>query len=477
MKNILREYKVYCRVVLWLVSFSLLLNACKLNDEVGFSGGDLAFSTDTIMVDTLFADHASKVYNLKVYNPSDKNLLVHHVSLQGGDNSVYKVNVDGMSGSSFQDISILPKDSLFLFIKAKFPSSENSAPILMKDSIFFKTDMGTAKVLLIGWNQNFERIPSFTDTKTVLKSDKPYLVSKMVEVPVSHELIVKAGTQLYFDLDAGVNVKGRVIVEGTSDSFVQFYTSNRDTMYRDVANQWKGLYFASTSRDNKMSWCDIRNANSGCVFEEGSSAKLDHLKMEKMTWTGIQATNASLHVSNSLIADVRYYAVLLQGGGDYFFDCCTLTNFNSPNLNGFRTNASLFITDNIEKEEKSAVADFHSLVWRNSIVEGPFYNEVEIVDSESAQKVVQFEHCLLRCDFKALNLQKEQTEGSMVSDRNTFIDNGKANYHLSEKSLAKGLGIYTESYSNLDLDGLQRGEGSRYDVGCYRWTIPKKEEK
>ncbi|QZT35554.1 hypothetical protein K5X82_09420 [Halosquirtibacter xylanolyticus] len=452
------------------------LSSCKMNDEVGFSQGEMRFSNDTISVDTLFAERASKVYTLKVYNPSERNLLLHQVKLIGGEASPFHINVDGGNGNEFQDISILPKDSLFIFIRANFVASKGSKPILKEDGIQFMSDAGSAKVVLQGWNQNIQSMPTFENRVTRLNSDMPYLIRNQVSVPLGKELVIPEDVRLYFDLNTGIDVEGCLKIEGSSSHLVKLYSSNVDTNYISVPNQWEGIHFKSTSVDNKISWCEVGNAKSGFIFDENSSAMIDHAVSKNMTWAGIHAKNATLDVRNSLIADVRYYAVLLEGGGSYTFDFCTVANYKSYGFNGFRTDPSLVITDQLDAESDLGGVDFEHIVWTNSVIDGPFMNEVEIRSSPSGKASVRFEHCLLQTNFKLLGLENEQISGSVVSDRKTFEDTSEPNYHLSEGSLARGLGKYQVPNILVDLDGIVRGQNGIYDVGCYRWMAPPKKE-
>ena len=56
-----------------LVSFS----ACRSDFNFEPSVGDLAFSKDTVYLDTVFKNIGSSTYTLKVYNKSDKLSLIH----------------------------------------------------------------------------------------------------------------------------------------------------------------------------------------------------------------------------------------------------------------------------------------------------------------------------------------------------------------------------------------------------------------
>lgn len=455
--------------------FVLILTqwACKMNDEMGFSAGEIHFSQDTVSFDTLFAERGSKIYTLKVYNRSDKNMLIHQLLLRGRDASPYHMNVDGDSGNEFTDITVLPKDSLYVFLKAHFPATDKVNPQLNKDSIQFVTDAGSSKVILVGWNQNVQKMPVLGSETTTLNPIKPYLVTKEFLVPQGKKLVIPENTRLYFDLNASLRIAGSLTVDGSLESPVSFFSSNLDTTYREVPNQWKGIYFEEYSRENRLSWCFIRNGKSGLVLRPYSEVNVDHVKIEKMMWSGIHAMNAKLEMENSLVAEVRYYGMLLEAGGDYQFNFCTLANYKSYSLNGFRTDQTLVITDKLDENSPIQSMPFQRISWTNSIVEGAFSSEIDIRNSKSASEVTRFDHCLIKAN---LSLPNEQIEGSVVSEENSFENSEKSNYHLSEESAAKGMGREMSTKLWLDLDGHLRGQDNRYDVGCYRWFPPKEEK-
>ena len=70
------------------------------------SDGALTFNLDTLVFDTVFTTIGSVTKNFKFYNNDNKPLTVSKIKLMGGDNSPYRINVDGLSGNEFNDIKI-----------------------------------------------------------------------------------------------------------------------------------------------------------------------------------------------------------------------------------------------------------------------------------------------------------------------------------------------------------------------------------
>ncbi|MEO8933424.1 MAG: hypothetical protein ABI295_03880, partial [Xanthomarina sp.] len=92
-------------------------SSCRKDLDFGPSSGNLQFSKDTIYLDTVFSNIGSSTYNLKVYNRSNNDINIPSIRLALGDNSNYRLNVDGMPGKVFQNVEILAKDSMYVFIE------------------------------------------------------------------------------------------------------------------------------------------------------------------------------------------------------------------------------------------------------------------------------------------------------------------------------------------------------------------------
>ena len=91
--------------------------SCKKSS--GLSQANVTFSTDTLLFDTVFTTLGSTTQQFKIYNPDSKTILVQEVELMGGKSSPFRVNLDGVSGTKFENLSIEGKDSLFAFVDVK----------------------------------------------------------------------------------------------------------------------------------------------------------------------------------------------------------------------------------------------------------------------------------------------------------------------------------------------------------------------
>ena len=135
-----------------ILSFLVLWSSCRNDFETVASTGNLSFSKDTVYLDTIFTNIGSSTYNLKVYNNSKDENHIPSIRLADGESSNYRLNVDGIPGKVFENIQVLAKDSIFIFIETTFdvnnaPSSPNE--FLYTDQILFDTGANQQKVELV----------------------------------------------------------------------------------------------------------------------------------------------------------------------------------------------------------------------------------------------------------------------------------------------------------------------------------------
>ncbi|MEN8818703.1 MAG: hypothetical protein ABF319_04255, partial [Polaribacter sp.] len=136
-------------LLLFIVSFSLIaISSCRKDFSTTPSFGKLEFSKDTVFLDTIFTNIGSATYNLKVYNRSNKDISIPSIQLENGMMSNYRLNVDGIAGKEFNEISILANDSMYVFVETTIDFSTISDP-LYTDRILFDNGMNQQDVDLV----------------------------------------------------------------------------------------------------------------------------------------------------------------------------------------------------------------------------------------------------------------------------------------------------------------------------------------
>ena len=225
------------------ISFLLLWSSCRKDFEFSASTGNLEFSKDTVYLDTVFTKIGSSTYNLKVYNRSGNDIVIPSVRLGLGEASGYRLNVDGKAGKIFENIEILSKDSLFIFIETtvdiqnqtttqtqflytdaiEFDTGANQQKVelvtLIQDAVFIYPDRdNTTKIIeTLTLNIGGELIETDLQGRELLPSeltftkDKPYVIYGFAAVPNGQTLTVNAGARVHFH-----NNSGLIVNEGAS---------------------------------------------------------------------------------------------------------------------------------------------------------------------------------------------------------------------------------------------------------------------
>ncbi|MCZ6593691.1 MAG: hypothetical protein O6943_02110, partial [Bacteroidetes bacterium] len=134
---------ILCGIVLW--------SSCRNDFETVPSTGNLEFSRDTIFLDTIFSNIGSSTYTLKVYNSSDEDINIPTLRLGDGEASNYRLNVDGVAGKVFENVQLLAKDSIFIFIETTVDiiTQTSDKSFLYIDQILFDSGANEQKVELV----------------------------------------------------------------------------------------------------------------------------------------------------------------------------------------------------------------------------------------------------------------------------------------------------------------------------------------
>ena len=114
--------------ILFLLSAIMMMVACSDDDTFTTSRSNmLSFSTDTLRLDTTF----SNVF--WVYNKSGDGLRLTNVRLAQGNQTGFRVNVDGVelsaaNGYQVRDLEVRNKDSIQVFVEMTSPFNNATTP-------------------------------------------------------------------------------------------------------------------------------------------------------------------------------------------------------------------------------------------------------------------------------------------------------------------------------------------------------------
>lgn len=464
------------RRVLWGLLFLLLVTGCER--DYMFRGGmeGIAFSTDTVMFDTIFTSIGSVTRHFRVYNSYGSDMTIDGIRLAGGDGSPFKINVNGVSSPDVVDVPLRSGDSLFVFVEVTIDPEANADPsFVVTDSIMFYTKERIQSVKLVAYGQDVVLLRKSTIGTRRFTAEKPYLIYDWLVVDTASVLTIDPGAQLHFYKGASLVVshEASLQVKGTKEKPVVFSGSRLEEWYADQAGQWGGIFLRPGSRNHEIDYAHIRNATIGLSVDtvgmDGTPPlKLSNTRIEHISKQGLVAQSSSIVAWNSLFADCGSASVALTLGGNYEFYHCTIANFFRWPYRGV---PALLLSNYCVNEEdgEEDIVDLELALFSNCIIYGVNDNEVGLDfkhrvksgnDSEETQVNYLFDHSLIKTtlDPAVLSNSKHFKE-VILNESPLFVRPGDYNYQLDTLSMALDHGnlesarLYPKDYhGNLRID-------------------------
>lgn len=461
----------------WLIPFFLILLFVGCEREYLYRGDEagVRFSVDTVRFDTIFTDLGSATKNFKIYNPSSQDMVIEAIQLAGGDQSNYRININGEPVDFITDVRLKGRDSLFVFVDVSINPSGENAPFVVNDSILIYTQERLQSVQLIAFGQDVVRLTRERLKSQTLSKDKPYLISDYVEVDSLHTLTIEAGAQLYFAKDASLIVYGTLKVDGTLEEPVLFAGARREAWYRDKPGQWGHIQLMPGSGESTINFAHIRNSKFGLVIDsvglgDQLPVRITNSRIEHISGYGIIAQSAGVEVGNCLIANCGKSLAALTVGGRYDFTHCTLANYYGWS---FRTHPSLLISNYyLDKGNNAVVAHVEQATFKNCIIYGRNENELLLDlkkdDALEGRDHISFVNCLVKVP-KSFDMSDVAMFRQIIRDQDPkFVNPLEHNFQLDTLSAAKDVGnlAFSQAYP-LDLLGRSRFEDDSSDMGVY----------
>jgi hypothetical protein len=452
--------------------------ACQPEEEILAKGAvRLQFEKDSVQFDTLFTSEKSITRRLRVYNPADETVLVESIFLENGAQSPYTLYVNGKAGKSFGDQSLLPGDSLLLLLEARLPVTADTLPYLANDALVVVNKSLRQEVAVVGWGQNALFLSdSVVACNSVWDSPLPYIIEKSILVDSLCSLTIAKGSRLYFKPGARLYVKGSLLARGDSleQDRILFRNHRLDPLYENQPGQWGGIIFLPGSKGNKLSYCDIRNAEYGIYLgtpdnDAEPDLELGHCRIENTLLGGIVCYTSDLFAYNTLVNTSAQYTVANLAGGHYTYEHCTFANYFTQRENV----PVLVLSDNVMLEGGSLISHGLFVEMENSIVWGNLSSSDEVLIDNAGGKPVElnFSHNLLRSAIEDF-----ATNGNIINSERFYpsFRNIPA-YDYRPDSLSPAIDAGLLPGQALDLSGKPRD--SKPDIGAYEYFPEPEEDK
>lgn len=452
--------------------------ACAEDESFSTSRADLlSFSADTLQLDTTFSNVPTPTRSFWVYNRSGKALRCNSVRLESGNQTGYRVNVNGTylspeTGYQAQDIEIRKGDSVRVFVELTSVRQNADEPQLVSDNLVFSLESGVQQRVNLkaySWDALLLSNLRVRESQT-LQSKQPIVVYGGIYVDSLATLTIGAGTTLYFHENAGLKVYGTLKVQGTSGNEVVMRGDRIDHMfdylpYDRTPGQWQGIELMSSSYDNEISFSDIHSAYDGLLVDSSDVSRrkllMQNSTVHNCQGYGVMIDSAKVQLYNCLLSNTLQHPLYVHGG-DVDVNGCTIAQFYP--FDARRATAIGF------------VPPIPNFTVKNSLVTG--YHDDEVVWSAPKEDEVfnfAFDHCVLRTEkmqtddsLKFTHIVYEDLKDTVKFGEKHFklfdTDNLKYDFHLRKESAAVGVADAATSLPT-DRDGMRRREQPA--AGCY----------
>ena len=445
----------------FVLGFLSLTTSCwKINS---LSKKHLSFSVDTLVFDTVFTTIGSTTQQFKIYNNDNKSVIIEEIELMGGSNSFFRMNVDGIALDMIKDTKLLGRDSLFAFVEVTLNTNGQTLPLIIEDSIRFRTNGVDQYIKLAVWGQ--DAYFHYKDlNEGIWPNDKPHVIYGYAADDSSKTLTIPAGTQIHLHKNALLYVyKSSLHVEGTLGNEVVFKGDRLEQMYQDVEGQYYGIYFHE-AKESTIDYAIIKNGTSGIhvYYNDASNPNytltLTNSKIFNHSRYGIFIySGGKVKAENCIVSKCGTHALIILEGGD--------VNFNHCNLLGYGNSQSPSVgISNFYNDYTNGVTNV------GSINEGKFYNCIISgnLNSELAIDTIQMSGVSLNFDFKNCLISSEIIfqdtfyQNTLWNDNPLFEDTAQGDFLFTSNSTLNGNGLV----SSVTNDILGSPRNNPPDIGA-----------
>lgn len=469
---------------------------CACDDGDSFSTSPdrlLTFSVDTVRMDTVFSTVPSSTRSFWIYNRSGDGLRCSSVRLEGGNQNGFRVNVDGTylspeQGYKADGIEVRKGDSIRVYVEVTTAIARGDGPTELNDYLVFELESGVQQKVVLNawsWNADFLRSPTYT-ADAVIDAGKPIVVYGTMTVEPGATLTLAPGTTLYFHDGAGIDVKGRLLSQGTPENPIVMRGDRLDKMfdylpYDRVSGQWSGVRLRDTSYDNVIEYTDLHSSFDGLVVDSSDVARqtltLANSTIHNCQGYALHIVNSKAVIENCQLTNSLQNCLKVDGG-DVTLNNCTLAQFYPFDSN------------------RAAALSFSALdyplvqfVCRNTLITG--YSDDEMMggkptgDNANAFNY-SFENCVIRTpevtdDEEAphfVDVVYEANENADSVGMGHFVkvdgDQQYYDFHLAATSVAIGRANPATSIAT-DRDGNSRD--ATPDIGAYEFFKTENDEQ
>ncbi len=436
---VMKIFKLFFSIIIIIALYFSNTGCSKKNF---FSKDNLTFSVDTLVFDTVFTTIGSTTKSFKIYNPESKTVQIDEVELMGGENSPFRMNLDGLIGHNFSNIRIEGNDSLFVFVEVTLNVNNQNSPLIIEDSIRFQTNGKDQYVKLAVWGQ--DAYFHYKDlNEGIWPNDKPHVIYGYAAVDSAKSLTIQAGTQVHLHKNSLLYVyKSTLNIQGTLGNEVVFQGDRLEQDYQEVTGQYYGIYFQQ-AKPSTIDYAILKNGTSGVhLYSEdptntGYTLTMTNTVIQNEARYGVFIySGAKVKAENCIISKNGTHALLVLEGGDFNFNHCNLLGYGSSQnpavgISNFYTNYQTATTN---------VGSINEGVLYNCVLTGNLATELAIdtIQMSGVNLNFDFKNCLIKSE----TIQTDAFYQNIFWNNNPlFTDPTIYDFSFSINSILHGNGI------------------------------------
>lgn len=428
--------------------FLMLWSSCRKDFDFTPTEGSLRFSKDTVYLDTVFSNIGSSTYTLKVYNTTDNNISIPKIKLQKGQNSNYRLNVDGMTGDTpltgkeFTNVELLAKDSMYIFIETTIDiqslATNNTQFLytdaiefgqsnlqkvelvtLVKDAVFIYPQQltnpdGSTVIETLNFDIDGDGIEDETniqgrfleDNELIFTNEKPYVIYGYAAVDSGKALTIEAGARVHFHANSGLLVTSNASIHANGllssdtelmENEIIFEGDRLEPSFAEVPGQWQTIWLFEGSTNNTFNHTTIKNGTVGLLVDgnqdDASKLEVSNTQIYNSSNFGILGRATNITAENVVINKSGQSSFAATFGGHYDIVHATIANYWT---NSFRQFPSLLVNNfTVDLDQNIIPNDLSSATFTNCIIYGNDNPEVLLDPVSEADFNFKFNNCLI----------------------------------------------------------------------------------
>lgn len=457
--------KIRNLLVLSFLAFIIGIASCRDDFDFDIASDKLVFSKDTLSLDTVFNYSNSQTYQLSVHNKQNKDVFVSKIYLSRGENSFFRINVDGMPGYNFDDVAIREKDSILIFVEIS--AGETPSNPHYEDEIVFETNFGIQQVKLMSYIEkakfyNTELNENYALTESNWDNQYARVLYGNIN---ANDLNIGPKTKVYFHKDANLYIHGNLNIDGDFQNEVIFKTDRLDERSDSLPDYWGKIKIKSPNNNsiNSINYAVIKGGNVGLEIEN-SRLNIKNTKILNNEKIGLYGVNSIIRGENLVINNSNLAALAIEGGDVEFVHSTFANYFNIGQ--GAGGNYSLFL-GNLGEEGNSLPllqANFY-----NCIFYGRSSNAI-VFENAGGNFNHNFKNNVIKLNFPN---EVEGIDASNKIDTNPmFVNPGFGTNDLRLNSETEAVGIASPIYADMaPFDILNFPRTNSPTVGAYQQLI------